>query len=740
MSAQKLPGLISSARSLALVALLFALSLAAALTLSAAQRPNIVFIFSDDHALQAIGAYGSKINQTPQLDRLAKSGAVFLNSFCGNSICGPSRASILTGKHSHRNGFLRNGDRFDGSQPTFPKYMQQAGYQTALIGKWHLATDPTGFDHWEVLPGQGSYYNPDFIQMDGTHKRYEGYCTDLVTDFSLEWLKNQRDPNKPFVLMSQHKAPHRNWAPALRHLSMFKDEDVPEPETLFDNYSGRTKLLQENEMSIRNDFFWGHDMMFNGENLFTAHFMSGLANAEYKRMTPEQRAAWDAHFEPENQAFIAKMRAGQLSEEEIVRWKYQRYIKNYLRCIAALDENIGRLLDYLDESGLAENTIVIYASDQGFYLGEHGWYDKRWMFEESLQMPFMIRWPGVLSTGVRSTAFIQNIDYAPTFLDLAGIDVPADMQGRSLVPLFRNHGQAPADWRDAIYYGYYENAAVHNVPIHDGVRTDRYKLMFFPRTREWQLFDLKTDPQELRSLHANPEYAAILAGMQKRLTDLRKYYGVNTAAIPASRGDEGWWRKRNQAANERAKEGNVDLAFIGDSITQGWEGAGKEIWNEFYAGRNPINLGFSGDRTEHVIWRLTRGNLSNIRPKVAVLMIGTNNTGHQMQDPQEVAEGIERILEILHERTPKTQVLMLGVFPRGQDPYDLMRLNNVAINQAIRRLADGRRVHYLDVGDVLLESDRTLSKSIMPDFLHLSTEGYRRWAKAIEPKLKELGI
>jgi arylsulfatase A-like enzyme/lysophospholipase L1-like esterase len=740
MNARKiLPGLCKRIALFAKSALVFAI-VAGTLSASAAQRPNILFIFSDDHALQAIGAYGSKINQTPQLDRLAESGAVFLNSFCGNSICGPSRASILTGKHSHQNGFLRNGDRFDGSQPVFPKFMQQAGYQTALIGKWHLASDPTGFDHWEILPGQGSYYNPDFIQMDGTRKRYEGHCTDLVTDFTLEWLKNQRDPDKPFILMSQHKAPHRNWAPALRHLSMFKDQDVPEPETLFDDYAGRTKLLQENEMSIRNHFYWGHDMVFEGENLFPDHFLSGLPNREYLRMTPEQRAAWDAHYEPENQEFIGKMRAGELSEDDVVRWKYQRYIKNYLACIAGVDESVGRLLDYLEESGLAENTIVIYSSDQGFYLGEHGWYDKRWMFEESLAMPFIIRWPGVLSGRIRSTAMIQNIDYAPTFLELAGAGIPADIQGRSLVPVLRNNGEAPADWRDAIYYSYYENAAVHNVPIHDGVRTDRYKLMFFPRTREWQLFDLETDPQELRSVHAEAKYAAILAGMQKRLVDLRKYYRVNSAAIPASRGDEAWWGKRNQAANARAKEGNVDLAFIGDSITQGWEGAGKETWNAFYSERHPINLGFSGDRTEHVIWRLTRGNLSNIRPKVAVLMIGTNNTGHQMQDPQEVAAGIERILEVLAERTPKTKVLLLGVFPRGHDPYDPMRLNNVAINQAIRRFADGDRVHFLDIGPAFLEADRTLSKSIMPDFLHLSPEGYRRWAEALEPKLKELGI
>jgi arylsulfatase A-like enzyme/lysophospholipase L1-like esterase len=704
------------------------------------QQPNIVFIFTDDHAVQAIGAYGSRINETPNIDRIAREGSVFLNSFCANSLCGPSRACIQTGKHSHLNGFRRNGDRFDSSQTTFPKLLQQAGYQTAVIGKWHLETDPVGYDYWEVLPGQGSYYNPDLIQMDGTRKRYEGYCTDIVTDLALNWLQQQRDTSKPFMLMCQHKAPHRNWAPAARHMGLYTDQDVPEPETLFDDYANRSRLLQENEMSVARHFHWGHDMKFHGKALFPSYFVDDLPNGEYARMTPQQKQEWDAHYEPENREFIQQMRSEQLSDEDVVRWKYQRYIKDYLRCIAAVDESVGRVLDYLDESGLAENTIVIYASDQGFYLGEHGWYDKRWMYEESLKMPFVIRWPGVVSAGIRSETIIQNIDYAPTFLEAAGVAVPAEMQGRSLVPVLRNECRPTADWRDAIYYAYYENAAVHNVPAHDGVRTDRYKLMFFPRTREWQLMDLQEDPHEMRSVHADPAYAEILAGMQKRYRDLRQFYGVNSAVIPATRADEDWWRDRQSAVNAQAREGNVDLAFIGDSITQGWEGAGKEIWQERFAPLKPINLGFSGDRTEHVIWRLTHGNLANIQPKVAVLMIGTNNTGHSMQDPQEVAQGVEQILAILQQRTPETKVLLLGIFPRGKTPYDPMRLNNVAINQWARRLADGQRVHYLDVSSAFLADDGMLSEEIMPDLLHLNTEGYRRWADAIAPKLDELGL
>lgn len=706
--------------------------------LFAADKPNIVFIFTDDHATQAISAYGSKINTTPNIDRIAREGGVFLNSFCANSICGPSRACILTGKHSHLNGFLRNGNRFDSTQLTFPPLLQKAGYQTAIIGKWHLNTDPVGFDHWEVLPGQGNYYNPVFLQMDGSRKNYEGYCTDIITDKALDWLK-ARDEDKPFVLMCQHKAPHRNWSPAKRHFDMFPD-DVPEPDSLMDDYSGRSSLLKENEMSIRDHFHWGHDMKFKGENQFPDIF-ANLGNGEYRRMTDEQKKAWDAKYDPENEAFLKQLKNNELTPEEILRWKYQRYIKDYLKCIAAVDDGVGKILDYLDESGLDKNTIVIYSSDQGFYLGEHGWYDKRWMFEESLKMPFVIRWPGVMAPGTKSKALIQNIDYGPTFLDVAGVDIPQEMQGRSLVPLLKNDGIATTDWRDAIYYAYYENAAVHAVPIHDGVRNDRYKLMYFPRGRQWQLFDLETDPQEMKSVHADPAYARVLQGMKQRLVDLRKFYDANWAAIPQTRGDEKWWQTRNASKVEKAKQGGIELAFIGDSITQGWEGGGKAVWEEYYAKRNPINLGFGGDRTEHVIYRLQYGrNLGKNKPKVAVLMIGTNNTGHSMQAAEDVAGGVERILELLDKQSPETKVLLLGVFPRGKDPLDEKRLNNLAINDRIRRFHDGERVHYVDIGSVFLEEDKTLSPRIMPDALHLSPEGYKRWAEAIEPKLKELGI
>lgn len=704
----------------------------------AVRPPNIVFLFSDDHALQAIGAYGSRINQTPRLDQLAKQGMTFDRSFCANSICGPSRACILTGKHSHLNGFMRNGDTFDGSQLTLPKLLQQAGYQTAMIGKWHLESDPTGFDHWEVLPGQGNYYNPVFLQMDGSRKRYEGYCTDLVGDFSIEWLE-QRDPNRPFFLMSQHKAPHRNWTPHPRHFGKYKLGTIPEPETLFDDYSGRSELLKENEMSIQRHFSWSHDMKLRGENLYPQHFVSGLNDGEYARMTPEQQRAWDAYYEPENEAFLAQMKAG-MSEQEITRWKYQRYMHDYLGCIAAVDENVGRVLDYLDQNGLAENTIVVYASDQGFYLGEHGWYDKRWMFEESLKMPLMIRWPGVVKPETRSDALVQNIDYAPTFLEIAGLEIPAEIQGESLLPVLRSGGERPKQWRDAIYYAYYENDAVHMVPMHDGVRTDRYKAMYFPRTREWNLFDLESDPQELKSVHDAPEYAEILAGLQRRYQELRKQYAVNSATIAATRGDEAWWKQRDQAKREEAKQGGFDLVFLGDSITQGWEGAGKEVWQQHFGSVKALNLGFGGDRTEHLLWRLTRNQMGPNRPKAAVILIGTNNTGHLMQAPDEIAAGVSEVLQTLRAKSPKTKVLLLGILPRGESPSDPMRVNNAQVNERIRGLADGEMVVYQDWSDLFLEPDGMISTAVMPDRLHLSGEGYRRWAEAIVPMLSEWGV
>ncbi len=494
------------------------------------ERPNILFIFSDDHALDAIGVYSDRfkgIVDTPHLDSIAKQGAVFKNSFCANSICGPSRACILTGKHSHINGFRQNGDKFNGNQWTFPQALQKEGYQTAVIGKWHLHTLPVGFDYWQVLPGQGNYYNPDFRTMpEGKRERIKGYCTDIITDLSLKWLE-KRDKTKPFMLMCQHKAPHRNWAPAPRHLNLLDGVKVPEPATLFDTYEGRSAWLKKHEMGLAKHFHWQHDMKFLSRSPFKG-FADSVGNGEIARMDDKQRKAWDKAYEIENAQFVVDMKNKKLSEKQITSWKYQRYIKDYLSTIKAVDENVGRVLKFLKENDLEKNTIVIYSSDQGFYLGEHGWYDKRWMFEQSFKMPFLIKWPGVIKPNTKSETLIQNIDYAPTFLEIAGIKVPKEIQGMSMVPMFKNDCKPTANWRDDLYYAYWEgHRSIHAVPRHDGVRTDRYKIFFIPETQEWQLFDLVKDPQELKSVHDNSDYSKILEDMKKRYTANRQKFGSN---------------------------------------------------------------------------------------------------------------------------------------------------------------------------------------------------------------------
>ena len=711
----------------------------------AAKGPNILFIFSDDHAEAAISAYGSHLAKsapTPNLDRIAKEGAIFKNSFCANSICGPSRACILTGLHSHTNGFLdNNNSRFDGTQTTFPRLIQKEGYQTAMIGKWHLVSNPTGFNYWEILPGQGAYYNPDFIQMDNSRKRYQGYCTDIITDLALEWLKNEREKDKPFVLMCQHKAPHRNWSPAPRHLNLFDDIKMPEPDTLFDRYGGnRSRTLKEHEMGIKDHMYWGHDMKFHGkESMFPKHFLSGIINRQYERMTDSQKKQWDTAYGPKNEKLINDIKSGKLNEKEITQWKYQRYIKDYLRCIKAVDENVGRLLDYLDDSGLAEDTIVIYSSDQGFYLGEHGWYDKRWMFEESLAMPFLIRWPGVIPAGVESKTLIQNIDYAPTFLELAGATIPKRMHGRSLVNAFKDPLKKPKDWRKSIYYAYY-GERTHRVAKHDGIRTDRHKLIHFPNTKEWNLFDLEKDPKEMNSVHKDPQYSNILTSLKKTYTEKKKKYALNNATVPVPRLDQEWWRNRHREKVKLANKGNYELLFLGDSITHGWENAGKTVFNKYYNKRKTLNLGFSGDRTEHVLWRLLNGELAtNLNPKVATIMIGTNNTGHSMQNAEETFLGIKAIVDLLQDRRPKMKILLLGIFPRATNPEHPQRIRNNEINSLAKTLADSKNIHYLDISTRLLDEKKNLPKSVMPDALHPNEQGYKIWAKAMEDKICELG-
>lgn len=484
--------------------------LTASLILSSAafaqDRPNILFIFCDDHATQAISAYGHelKLNNTPHIDSLARDGMLFKRCYVTNSICAPARAVILTGKYSHLNGQRTNKDTFDGSQQTVPKLLQKSGYQTAIVGKWHLKSTPTGFDHFEVLKGQGQYYNPNLF-TNGEMVNHVGYTTDIIVEQAIRWMKEDRDPDKPFLLMCQHKAPHGRWEPAIRHLDLYADEEVPMPANFFDNYENRSDAPKQHKMGIA-DHMGDHRLMFKYSS----------------KHTPEQLKALDAYYKPRNEAY----HAANLEGKERASWHYQRYIKNYLRCVQAVDDGVGSLLSYLDESGLAENTVVIYHSDQGFYLGEHGWFDKRWMYEESLRSPLLVRWPGVVKPGtVNDTEIVSNVDMAETWLEIAGAQIPGDMQGHSFVPLLK--GQKVAGWRETFYYHYYESGG-HGVPIHSGVTDGRYKLIHFKDKDldAWEFYDRERDPNEMKSEHANPEYAGKIRELEEEITRLRAQFEV----------------------------------------------------------------------------------------------------------------------------------------------------------------------------------------------------------------------
>jgi len=486
------------------------------------EPPNIIFVFADDHATQAVGAYGSRLaplDPTPNIDRLATEGMLFRSAFVTNSICAPSRAVILTGQFSHMNGVLTNAERFDSTQTTFPQLLQGAGYQTAIVGKWHLKSEPVGFDYWEVLPGQGVYYNPDFRTPEGM-VRDTGYVTDLITDKVLDWLQEGRDPTRPFMVMYQHKAPHREWMPGPDHLSTFADVEIPEPPTLFDDYSGRTTATRTQAMSIDVDMSFGYDLKLWPNTVNPEQGLNNAVERARARMTEEQLGAWDAYYGPVSASFSSAPPEG----ADLVRWKYRRYMEDYLRSIRSIDENLGRLLDFLEESGLAENTVVVYNSDQGFFLGEHGWFDKRWMYEESLRAPLVVRWPGVVEPGSENNDLIQNLDFAQTFLDMAGVVAPEAMQGSSLVPILE--GETPGSWRDAIYYQYHEFPGAHSVQRHYGVRTDRYKLIHYYLIDEWELFDLEVDPDELQSVYGDASYMEVRQELESRLEELRAQYQV----------------------------------------------------------------------------------------------------------------------------------------------------------------------------------------------------------------------
>lgn len=478
-------------------------------------RPNIIFIMSDDHAYQAISAYGYGLNQTPNIDRIAKEGAIFNRAFVTNSICAPSRAVMLTGKYNHLNGKVDNMFPFDWNQANFAKQLQQAGYQTALIGKIHLDGNPQGFDYWNVLPGQGNYYNPDFIE-NGQKKRFPGYVTELTTQFALDWLQNKRDQSRPFCLLYHQKAPHRNWLPALKYLNLFDDKTFDPPANFFDNYEGRGRAAKEQEMQIDGHARWGHDFKLlvdpNGDS-------TNFFNASLRRMDEQQRADWMAAYEQENQDFLK----AKLQGKKLAIWKFNRYIKDYLRCVQSVDDGVGEILDYLDKNGLAENTVVIYTSDQGFYLGEHGWFDKRFMYEQSFRTPLLMRFPKEIKPGTVNNDLVMNLDFAPTFLDYAGVEAPQDMQGESFRKLIAGE---KVEWRDAIYYHYYEYPSEHMVKRHYGVRTDRYKLIhFYYDIDEWELYDLEKDPDEMKSVYNDPAYADVQKMLHLKLEELRAKYG-----------------------------------------------------------------------------------------------------------------------------------------------------------------------------------------------------------------------
>ena len=479
--------------------LLLAVSAIAFASPALAQRPNIVFIMSDDHAAHAISAYGSRLNQTPNLDRLAREGAILRNVFVTNSICTPSRAAILTGQYSHVNG-VPVFNRFDSSRTTVARLLQKGGYYTGMVGKWHLGSNPVGFDRWEILPGQGAYFDPVLYTAEG-EKTYQGrYVTDVVTDLAIDFVKTRPD-GRPFFLMVHHKAPHRAWEPEPKYREQFATRRFPEPATFWDAYTTRSDALRESTQRVAND----------------------LTRRDLKLEPPPdlagpERTKWLA-VKPDTVTVTQDGRVVTLTGEPLTRWKYQRYMQDYLATIQSLDDNVGRLVAFLDGSGLAKDTIVVYTSDQGFFLGDHGLYDKRFMYEESLRMPFLIRWPSVIKPGTSLDAMALNVDFAPTFLDAAGVAVPADMQGRSLVPVLR--GRTPADWRTSMYYRYYHDPGHHNTRAHYGVRTRTHKLIHYWKKDQWELFDLVADPLELDNLYGQPGQEKLTESLKAELQRLK---------------------------------------------------------------------------------------------------------------------------------------------------------------------------------------------------------------------------
>lgn len=478
---------------------------------------NIVYIMTDDHTAQMMSCYDKRYMETPNLDRIADEGVRFTNSFVANSLSGPSRACMITGKHSCANKFYDNSTCvFDSSQQTFPKLLQKGGYQTALIGKWHLESLPTGFDYWEIVPGQGDYYNPDFITQENDTIRKHGYITNLITDDAIDWMENKRDKDKPFCILIHHKAIHRNWLSDTCNLSLYEDKTFPLPDNFFDDYEGRPAAAAQ-EMSIVKDMDMIYDLKMLRPDKDSR--LRSLYESYIGRMDKEQRAAWDRFYDP----IIEEFYNSNLQGKELADWKFQRYMRDYMKTVKSLDDNVGRVLDYLKENDLLDNTLVVYTSDQGFYMGEHGWFDKRFMYEESMRTPLIMRLPEGFDRRGDIDALVQNIDYAPTFLELAGVEVPSDIHGVSLLPLLK--GEQTDTLRKSLYYHFYEYPAEHMVKRHYGVRTDRYKLIhFYNDIDHWELYDLQSDPSEMHNLYGMKEYEPVIASLKAELTRLQEQY------------------------------------------------------------------------------------------------------------------------------------------------------------------------------------------------------------------------
>lgn len=507
---------------------LLSLSALASCTKPATEKPlNIVYIMTDDHTAQMMSCYDTRYMETPNLDRIAADGVRFTNSFVANSLSGPSRACMITGKHSCQNGFFDNTHCvFDSTQQTFPKLLQKAGYQTALVGKWHLESMPTGFDYWEIVPGQGDYYNPRFIRQDQSTTVKHGYITNIITDDAIDWMENKRDREKPFCLLIHHKAIHRNWMADTCNLALYEDKEFDFPDNFFDNYEGREAAAAQ-EMSIVKDMDMIYDLkMFRPDK---ESRLKSLYENFIGRMDEAQRAAWDAFYAPIIEEFYRTNPQG----KDLAKWKFTRYMRDYMKTVKSLDDNVGRVLDYLKEAGLDDNTLVVYTSDQGFYMGEHGWFDKRFMYEESMRTPLIMRLPKGYDRRGDITEMVQNIDYAPTFLEIAGANIPDDIQGESLMPLLK--GEKPADWRKSLYYHFYEYPAEHSVKRHYGVRTERYKLIhFYNDIDTWELYDLAEDPMEMHNLIDVPAYDGVEAELREELKKLQIQYR-DTEALELSK-------------------------------------------------------------------------------------------------------------------------------------------------------------------------------------------------------------